>query len=763
MVSGVTQQTEAESLHRAMSFLAARCDMAQSLDNVGFAKPDVTVGHGLAHSDPATWDESLLRAAWELARKYQVQLVHLDGFDLSAIPEPPAVSGGREIAIDTYRHHRAVSESLITMVRGYDGAELYAIAFPWDQGMLDAVRAIPGRRWDANRRLWVVPRGKAQAEAIRELGPISKAPDVEEALAEDCAQAPQVDPTPLTNRPNTASVVDGKIVVRFEYDERLVAQIRRVPGARWDKTSRSWKMPVTSAPQLVTWAEMAGVFVDESVQDAATRQAAEREATRAASREVDAEVELVDLAMPLRPFQRAGVAYALAQHRTFIADEMGLGKSLQAIAAVASAQMLPAVIVCPATLKQNWYNEIEKWLPKRPTIEIVEGTTSRALLGADFTIVNYDILQARLDDLLAISPKALVLDESQAVKSAKAQRTKAAKALAKAVPDTGMVLCLTGTPILNRPAELIEQLRVLGRLEALGGWRNFVTRYCRGHQGRFGWDISGAAHTDELHEALRSLCMVRRTKADVMPELPPVQVAEVTLPLSEEGAAEYREAEDDLIQYLAARAAEIALEMGEDPRSAAVAARMKAEAAEHLVRINALRQIGARAKLPAVIDWAKGFLESGEPLIVFAWHQEIQHALVDALEAVHILGGENLADVEEAKRRFQAKEVQSIVCSIQAAKEGHTLTAASNVVFVEEAWTPAAIAQCTARAYGRLSDAHGVTAWHLLGMGTIDREIAGLVAQKAAVVDAVTDGRKATSESALGGVLMSLANRGLSD
>ncbi len=754
MDSAVTEQEGRSQLHRAMVFLALRCDGAQAIDDAGFAKPDVTAGHGLAHADPSTWDDALTRAAWELARKYQGQLTDLDGFAFDAIAEPAEVPGGREVAIDVYRRHRAVSEALVSLVSDQRGEVLYGISFPWEQSLLDAVRAIPGRRWEPNRRMWVTPRGKDQALAICALG-ISAEDDAEKALAEDCELPAAPD--------NGVHLADGHLIVCFDYDPDLVADMKRVPGARWDGKTRVWSVPLTSGGACCTWADAAGIAVDEDVRTIAAQQQEAAEALAAASRSLDAEVDVAPLAFPLRPFQRAGVAYALRARRTFVADEMGLGKTVQAIAAVETAQSWPAIVVCPASLKQNWANEIAMWTSNQRSTHLVEGTTPQPLPEADYVVVNYDILDARVEDLLAVEANTLVLDESQAVKSAKAQRTKAAKRLAKAIPHTGMVLCLTGTPVLNRPSELIEQLRVLGRLEALGGWHHFATRYCRGHQGRFGWDLSGASHTDELHDALRSLCMVRRTKADVMPELPPVQVSKVVLPLSAEGAAEYRSAENDVIAYLMKRAAQIAAEIGEDPRSAAVVARIKAEAAEHLVRINALRQIGARAKLPAVLDWTKSFLESGEPLIIFAWHQEVQHALVEALDAVHILGGEPLSDIEDAKARFQAREAQTIVCSIQAAKEGHTLTAASNVVFVEEAWTPAAIAQCTARAYGRLSDAHGVVAWHLLGMGTIDAEIAAMVAQKAAVVDAVTDGKAMSSGSALGGVLASLTQRGLSE
>src|SRR5580693_6986592 len=135
----------------------------------------------------------------------------------------------------------------------------------------------------------------------------------------------------------------------------------------------------------------------------------------ALSSATDAPLEVPGLGGELKPFQRAGVSYLLAQRRAFLADEQGLGKTIEALAALESDGAYPAVVVCPASLKLNWLREIERWLPGR-TVRVLTGTgggasaqTGTCTAPAEITVVNYDILAARLDELRTLGPRALVV------------------------------------------------------------------------------------------------------------------------------------------------------------------------------------------------------------------------------------------------------------------------------------------------------------------------------------------------------------------
>jgi SWI/SNF-related matrix-associated actin-dependent regulator 1 of chromatin subfamily A len=458
----------------------------------------------------------------------------------------------------------------------------------------------------------------------------------------------------------------------------------------------------------------------------------------------DARLEVPGLGGELKPFQRAGVAYLLSQRRAFLADEQGLGKTIEALAALEADGAYPAVVVCPASLKLNWLREIEHWLPGRST-RALTGTGADAaadadrdgqIAAADVTVVNYDILSARLDELRALVPRALVLDESHYCKNAAAKRTQAAQRLAAAIPRDGLVLALTGTPVMNRPPELIAQLRIIGRLGDFGSGAQFGRRF-RGPD----------AHL-RLHWHLRARCFARRLKADVLPQLPAKTRAIVPVELDNE--PEYRLAERDVVAWLQSQP----LDLGELDAKVAAALR-----AERLVRLNALKLLAARGKLHAALAWIHDFRSSGEPLVVFARHREIQRAVLARFpEALHILGEDSHAARDASLRAFQAstgEENPLIVCSIEVAGQGLTLTRASSVAFLELDWTPAKHDQAEDRCH-RIGQQDAVNASYLLAAGTIDETIATLLERKRAVIGAVTDGREEDEEGVLDALVREL-------
>ena len=441
----------------------------------------------------------------------------------------------------------------------------------------------------------------------------------------------------------------------------------------------------------------------------------------ALSAATDSALEVHGLGGELKPFQRAGVAYLLAQRRAFLADEQGLGKTIEAIATLQADDAYPAIVVCPASLKLNWLRELQRWLPGR-SAQVLNGAATRgAAAPVDITVVNYDIVAARIDMLTALAPRAVVIDESHYCKNPGAKRTQAVHRLAAAVPPDGLVLALTGTPVMNRPPELISQLRILGRLGDFGSGAQFGQRF------------RGADAHHRLHWHLRARCFARRLKADVLPQLPPKTRAVVPVELDNE--AEYRLAEQDIVAWLRSQP----LDLRELDAKVAAALR-----AERLVRLNALKLLAARGKLHAALSWIHDFLSSGERLVVFARHREIQHAVLERFPAaLHILGDDSPLARDDSLRGFQAPDDprnQLIVCSLEVAGQGITMTRSSNVAFLELDWTPAKHDQAEDRCH-RIGQPNAVNATYLLAADTIDETIATLLERKRAVIAAVTDGR----------------------
>lgn len=468
---------------------------------------------------------------------------------------------------------------------------------------------------------------------------------------------------------------------------------------------------------------------------------ARAQATVALSLAHDAELDVEGLGGELRPFQRAAVAYALSQRRTFLADEQGLGKTVEALAALHADSAFPAVVVCPASMKLVWERECGRWLPSR-RVSVLHGRSgagwsgSRAD-GADVVICNYEILEAHGARLSARGLRAAVFDESHYCKDPRAKRTKAAIALSEAVADDGLRLALTGTPIVNRPKDIVAQLRLIGRLADFGSGAGLGRRF-RGH---------GAL--DRLHWNLRARCFVRRTKAEVLPQLPAKRFAAVPIELDNE--REYRLAEADVVAWLRSQPLDLRT------LEAKVAAALRAE---QLARLNYLRRLAARGKLRAAIAWVEDFVASGEPLVVFAHHREVQHALLQRFPgAAHVLGDDDLAARAAAVDAFQRPDGPSlVVCSMYAASQGITLVRASNVAFLELDWTPARHDQAEDRCH-RIGQHDAVTAYYLLAPETIDEHLAGVLQRKRGIIDAVTDGRAGAEATPLQAVVSALRDQ----
>jgi SWI/SNF-related matrix-associated actin-dependent regulator 1 of chromatin subfamily A len=539
------------------------------------------------------------------------------------------------------------------------------------------------------------------------------------------------------------------------WDAEHAQEFRRLPEARlvhrpgrYFGRDGSWAVAVPAdpalAPRLAEFiAARPALHVDERVAEVLEELVAEHDRaseTVRLSYADDAELDGLELGGVLHPFQRAGVRYALERRRTFIADEQGLGKTVQALATLEADNAFPAVVVCPASMKLMWEREASVWLPKRK-VAVLDGRTAATwteeALEAEIVVLNYDILDAQEERLTALGARALVLDESHYVKNPGARRTKSAIRLAERLPDDALRLALTGTPILNRPEELISQLRALGRLRDFGSGARLSRRF------------RAASSDDRLHWNLRANCYVRRTKEQVLPQLPAKRHDTVPVLLSNE--AEYRLAERDVVAWLQT------LPLDLRTLDAKVAAALRAE---QLVRLNNLRQLAVNGKLPTALAWISDFLASGEPLVVFAEHVATQHAVLERFpDAEHILGADSTANRQRAVDTFQREDgPQMIVCSMKAASQGITLTRASNVAFLELDWTPARHDQAEDRLH-RIGQESAVSAWYLLAPDTIDETMAELLERKRSLIDAVTDGQVRDEERLVDAVIRELRGK----
>ncbi|MGI8801644.1 MAG: DEAD/DEAH box helicase [Solirubrobacteraceae bacterium] len=541
-----------------------------------------------------------------------------------------------------------------------------------------------------------------------------------DAAAERCLSAVEIGEIPPPARLALANGVDGlRLRLDVLWDPAVGAAFAALPGTAAGRLAPDpWIAPTVDA-----FLARHQVAVTPQAEDLLAGMRSEHEQAAAAVRNSRAtsaapipEVAAV-LGGELQPFQWAAVRYVLGARRAFLADEQGLGKTLEALAALEADGAYPAIVVCPASLKLNWEREARKWLPHR-TVAAVTGRGGSAP-AADIVIVNYEIVAAHRERLARRAPRALVVDESHYCKNPQAKRTQAVRRLAAGVTADGLRLALTGTPVLNHADELIAQLRVIGRLGDFGSGARFSRQF------------QGEQSEERLHWHLRRRCFVRRLKRDVLPQLPAKRQVVVPIALSNE--REYRLAEHDVIAWLR----EQPLDLSE--LNAKIASTLRAE---RLAQLGTLQRLAARGKLHAALTWIHDFIASGEALVVFARHVEVQQAVIERFPAAaHLLGSDSILAREAAIAAFQQPDgPQLIVCATRVAAQGITLTRASNVAFLELEWTPAMHDQAEDRCH-RIGQRDAVSAYYLLAADTIDETMATLIARKRGIIDAVTDGR----------------------
>lgn len=625
-----------------------------------------------------------------------------------------------------------------------------ALDFPYDPQQVAEIKKVEGAKWDKPSKLWRVP--MTSMEQAREF-----------AQKHSFEITPEILVFNTPKRSVTPGVTESKgwIRISFPYDRVVIKAVKQIPGITWDSAQMSWRAPMTSVKDVISWASSFNMPVEQSILDKSDEVARSMQQLQDASRSVDAEIAVDGLRGTLLAYQKAGIKYAADAKRSFIADEMGLGKTVQAIATLEyNWDSYPAVVVCPPSLVLNWKSEYSKWLPDRK-VEAVTNRKSFPKKGDyDVVVVGYSNLKTWEKELSG--HMSYIFDESHYCKTPTAQRTKSAVKIARSADKSGIILCLTGTPVTNRPSEYAAQLDILGRLKDFGGLWGFYRRYCNAFQDSFGqWNISGHSHLDELNERLRGTCYIRRTKDQVLSDLPPVMHSSVLVEGTPAGMAEYKKAEDDIIKYIVERAKQIALELGKSPYSAAVVAKIKAESNEHLVRLSILRRLAAKAKMPAVEEWVQSRIEDGKKVVIAAHHRDVVDDLAKKFGGLKIQGGMSVEEVEENKKKFQTKSVEEapvIVLSIQAAKTGHTLTASQDCLFVELPWTPADVDQTYSRLH-RIGQTGSVTATYMLAAGSIDQEIYSLIEKKRAVVNAATEGGSNDDGGAAIQLVMNLIGR----
>ena len=523
--------------------------------------------------------------------------------------------------------------------------------------------------------------------------------------------------------------------VKFDrYRQQVVDKLKSSVSIRWwDKQTGAWLIPATNKckaelDQLtyyvrhfepVQWGTIAQSQTEEDV----AFQIPEMP-------ELDGEH---GLKVQPYPYQLQGIARGLQLKRFINGDDMGLGKTLESIATINKADAFPCLVICPNVVKINWQREWHKFTDKKAMVLTDSVRDSWPFFWQtgmnQVFIVNYESLRKYFVRRITKAEKwtlkdvefhntiklfkSVIIDESHKVKSTATQQTKFCKGIAS---GKEYIILLTGTPVVNKPKDLVAQLGIMDRMIDMGGWKGFMLRYCSGP--------NQASNLKELNYKLWQHCFFRREKSKVLTQLPDKVRQIVSCEIT--NRKEYMDAERDLIDYLKR------YKEADDEKI------QKSLKGEVMVRIGILKDITARGKLKEVIDFVKDFRENGKKIILFCnLHEIVDRLMIAFPSAVCVTGRQNMQEKQASVDAFQKNpKTDVIICSIKAASAGITLTAASDVAFIELPWTYADCDRAESRAH-RIGQKDSVNCYYLLGRRTIDQKLYRIIEEKKHISNAV--------------------------
>ena len=566
-------------------------------------------------------------------------------------------------------------------------------------------------------------------------------------------------------------VVNGMFAVKVLYNAACVLALKEIEGRRYDPGSKSWWFPVHTLyevanavrpyfPAVADRLEKSPRFQEIRDQIAMTKMSVEMSyATDAKDFPIPHPNKLDYFGYQYAGIKFAHTLFSAGKGGCLIGDDMGVGKTIQFLGFVnkvsETTKTFPrTLLICPASLKRNWQREARTWLLKHPSILVVESTTPDFYIKRhNFVIINYDILKKHFATLFDIDWEIIGMDEAHYIKSKDAQRSKACRVLAHAAgkPKRPFLIELTGTPIVNRPAELWHLLHCIDP-NTWSSFSKYAARYCNAHIGYGGrWDVSGAKNLPELQQILRSGYMIRRLKADVLKDLPPKRRQIIELGRSKYEKVLANEQKVRSIYDKAVREAEVI----DAKLSEAIRTGDAKNVAEYRRRLDGMNkgEIGgfgdvarvrhetALAKVPECCKFIEQILEEKDKVVVFAHHRDVIEAISSHFkhESVILYGGMNTAEKDNAVQKFiHNKKCRVFVISILAGGVGLTLTVADTAVFCELDYSPSNNTQAEDRLH-RVGQKSCVFVYHLVVEDSIDAAIARKCVDKQDIIDKALD------------------------
>lgn len=437
-----------------------------------------------------------------------------------------------------------------------------------------------------------------------------------------------------------------------------------------------------------------------------------------------------------RQYQYEALGFGIDKGNIINGDDVGLGKTFESIMYAETTNSFPCLVVVPASVKYNWKEKWEEITGNKREIAVIESKETKKRKNnwnAEVVVINYDIIgkkqgtgaTVKFKELAEIDWKMQIYDEGHFLKNKKSQRSVVARAITK--DSEAIIQLLTGTATMSRPVELWNLLKIIKKDHLIAkDWHQYITRYCDGYRGKFGWTANGATNTIELNERLRKTCYIRREKRDVLEELPEITKQILNTPITNGRAIDA--ATTDFIQYLKDTLGDEAAE--------------RAMEAEHLVALGALRKLAIEGKIKAIEQYLKDWRLAGNgKLLIFGIHREGLQHLADKFKCPLIAGGTTAKQKQDIVKEWQESDVDFLFANMASAGTGvdGLQNVCSNMLILELPWRTSDLTQVIGR-LERSGQKNAINVTYMLSDENIDVEMWQMLENKEIVTEMVNKG-----------------------
>jgi len=537
----------------------------------------------------------------------------------------------------------------------------------------------------------------------------------------------------------------NNLIISFDYNPALVAIIKGINGRKFDSEHNVWTFPKQSIKEVLDVLTPLGFVVDPSLKDGYKEQGLLKAKIERIKRGEfkDSEKELFEnIGLPLMPFQKIGSGFLCVSGSSLLADSPGCGKSIQSIATTIIRDAKKVLVVCPATLKLSWFDELEKWIPDTKVTVISGNKKEREEKWNEdsvYYLSNYEQLLRNLPEMQKIDWDYIIADEATRLSNIKSKQSIQIKKI-----KAKHRISLTGTP-LNNKIEDVWNILDFCQQNSLGDYWSFTNKYCIKQKihlkekiskegkiikGRTVSLITGYKNLGELKNILSDY-MIRRTKEEVLSELPPKLYETVYVEFSKEEKEIYKNVQENILSEL---------------KDLTIDTKYLNEAMVKLVRLkqvtNSLELVSDNtysSKILALKELLGDIINDNAKAIIFSQFSTFTDILMRELAEYNpllISGKVKQEQRNENIKLFNNDDRYKLLCMTEAGGFGLNLQRANYVIHADLPWSISKKIQREDRCH-RKGQEKNVTIYQLIVKDTVDEYVLKVLMKKQKMSDEI--------------------------